>query len=241
MADRRDESRLAALRRRVSKLRSDDSPQGVDARTRGEDRSAVDARRVDVDEKAVSAAAEGDFEGVPTASASDEPSSRVAKAKARAAAALKERADSESAKAAAKRALEGVAADEGAPDDYGTTGTKTERIAKRATDAASIRAPMGGSLRTVGDERVVTDMARAGSAETEGLLSGAPLSFRGGRGRRSGPSVALGVGFADAGMGDDDMGFEDPFGLAGDDDRDGEDDDDDAGAFPGVSILGGEE
>jgi len=235
MADR-GESRLAALRRRVSKLRSDDSPQGVDARTRGEDRSAVDARRVAVDDEAAASAGEGRFEGVPTADGS-EPRGAVAKAKARAAAALRERADADTVKAAAKRAAEGVAADEGAPDDYGTTGTKTEQIAKRATDAASIRAPMGGSLRTVGDERVVTDMARAGSAETEGLLSGAPLAYRGGMGRRSGPSVAVGV---DAGM-DDGIGFEDPFGLAGGDDRDDTDDDDDGELFPGVSVLGGEE
>lgn len=233
MADR-GESRLAALRRRVSQFRGDDSPRGVDARTRGENRSAVDAREVDVDEEAFDAAGEGRFEGVPTADGS-KPRGRLAKAKARAAAELRDRADADSAKAAAKRALEGIAADEGAPDDYGTTGTKTERIAKRATDAASIRAPMGGSLRTVGDERVVTDMARAGSAETEGLLSGAPLDFRGGMGRRTGPHVAVGV---DAGM-DDDMGFEDSFGLVGGDDLDEEDDD--AGPFPGVSVLGGDE
>ena len=69
MADR-GASRLAALRRRVSKLRSDDSPQGVDARTRGEDRSAVDARRVAVDDEAAASAGEGRFEGVPTADGS---------------------------------------------------------------------------------------------------------------------------------------------------------------------------
>jgi hypothetical protein len=257
MADRRrvgkrsrssddSESRLAALRRRVSKLRGDDSPDGVDARTRGDDRSAVDARRVDVDETAAADASGGDFEGVPTADGS-KPRSRVARAKQQAIEELRERADSGSLAEGAKKALESVAADEGAPSRApGTTGTQTEEIAKRATDAAAVRAPMGGSLRTVGDERVVTEMARAGAAEGAGLLSGAPLAF-GTEGRRprgrAPPVAAVGMGVSGSMTRDDaaPMGFEDPFGLAGDvDDQGDRDDEGDAGAFPGLSLPGGE-
>jgi len=246
MADRRDESRLDALRRRVSKLRDDDGPDGVDARTRGKNRSAVDARRTEVDEEAVAAAGEGEFEGVPIADAS-KPRSRVAKARARVAEALQDRADSESVKAAAKKTLEGIATDEGAPSRApGTTGTQTEEIAQRATDAAEIRSPMGGSLRTIGDERVVTDMARAAAAEDDELLTGAGLSFESvetGRSRRAASDpefVGMGVGFEMEDADDDDeMRVDDPFGLTGAvaDDPDDEDDD----PFPGIQLTGGDE
>lgn len=242
------ESRLEALRRRVSELRSDDSPDGVDARTRGDDRSAVDARRVDVDDEAAAAAGETDYgDEIATADGS-KPRNRVAKAKARAAAELRDRADADSVKAAAKKTLDDLATDEGAPNRApGTTGTQTEAIAKRATDAAAIRSPMGGSLRTIGDERVVTDMARAPAAQGDELVTGTGLTFEdetGGRSRGAADApafvgVGVGVGTEDAG-GDGLLSFDDPFGLAGEaaEGRDNEADDD---PFPGIRLLGGED
>jgi hypothetical protein len=255
MADRRrvgkrqrtsDESRLDALRRRVSELRSDDTPDGVDARTRGDDRSAVDARRVDVDDDAAAAANEDDYgDEIATADGS-KPRSRVAKAKARAAREIRDRADADSVKAAAKKTLDDLATDEGAPNRApGTTGTQTEAIAKRATDAAAIRSPMGGSLRTIGDERVVTDMARAPAAQGDELVTGTGLDFedetagdsQGAASDAGFVGVSVGFGAEDTGA-DEELGFDDPFGLTGDTDDDRDDDEDDP--FPGVQLLGGD-
>lgn len=241
------ESRLEALRRRVSELRSDDSPDGVDARTRGDDRSAVDARRVDVDDEAASAAGETDYGDEIATADGAKPRRRVAKAKARAAREIRDRADADSVKAAAEKTLDDLATDEGAPNRApGTTGTQTEAIAKRATDAAAIRSPMGGSLRTIGDERVVTDMARAPATQGDELVTGTGLTFEdepGGRSRgaASDPGFpGVGVGFGMDGAGADGMlSFDDEFGLTGEDtdDRDGEADEE---PFPGIRLLGDE-
>ncbi|AXG11661.1 hypothetical protein DU484_18365 [Haloplanus rubicundus] len=168
----------------------------------------------------------------------------------RAEAEIQERADADAVKAAARETLRALEADEGAPDgDYGTTGTETDSIAKRATDAAKVRSPMGGSLRTIGDERVVTDMARAAAAEGDGLATGAGLTFEGEASDRperaaSDPAfVGVSAGFGMEG-GDDPVAGEglsvaDPFGLTGTaDNRDDGGDDD---PFPGVRLFGGEE
>jgi len=243
------ESRLDALRRRVSALRSDDSPDGVDARTRGDDRSAVDAPEVDVDDEAVAAAGDAGYGGDIATADGSKPRSRVAKSKQRAAEELRDQADADSVKAAAKKTLEGLAADEGAPNRApGTTGTQTEEIAKRATDAAAIRSPMDGSLRTIGDERAVTDMARASAAQGDELITGTGLTFEDEAADRS--RGAADPGFVDVSVGfgmddtdaefDDEFGLDDPFGLTGgvEDYRDDADKDD---PFPGVQLLGGDE
>lgn len=228
------ESRIDALRRRLEALRDDDTPQGVDARTVGDDRSAVDARRVDVDDEI-------------SAASGSEARSRVAAAKERATDELQDRVNKESLTAAAKESIRSLASDEGAPNRApGTTGTQTEEIAKRATDAAAIRAPMGGSLRTVGDERIVTDMARAGAAEGAGMLAGAPLDFQG-SGDRQRREASAPIYSDDGGWGaedqpdkDSNIGFEDPFGLTG-----GASESDSGGeeemAFPAINLLGGED
>ncbi len=116
-------------------------------------------------------------------------------------------------------------------------------VAKRAQEAANIRAPMGGSLRTVGDERVVEDMARASGTEGAGLLGGPMLDFSmGSEGAEAGagigfdPSFIAGGGVdvdgnsgADAGAADaaeesegGAFDFDDPFGVTGGDDSGGE-------------------
>ncbi|QGX95929.1 hypothetical protein EI982_14610 [Haloplanus rallus] len=243
------ESRLDALKRRVSELRSDDDdgPGGVDARTRGDYRTAVDAREVDVDDEDAAAANQGEFDdGVPTAEAPEQQTT-LEKLKRRAADELKGRAGDKSAEEILRDLADDAQSPRRAP---GTTGTQTEDIAKRATDAAAIRSPMGGSLRTIGDERVVTDMARAAAAEGNGMLTSDPgLTFRGGVSGRSPRAddtafVGVGVGF---GMEDRDesatggeLSVDDPFGLTGGGEPDRDDDDDDD-VFPGLRLPGGDE
>jgi len=109
---------------------------------------------------------------------------------------------------------------------------KTKDVAKRAQESATVRAPMGGSLRTVGDERVVSDMARASAAGDAGLLTGAGLTFSmdDGRQEEAGggePTEAFDSSFVGGWGGEEDeeeveggegaLEFDDPFGLSGGD------------------------
>lgn len=111
--------------------------------------------------------------------------------------------------------------------------SRSQRIAERATEAARVESPAETSLRTVGDEQVVTEMARASGAEGAELLESTSVdeSVAG----RSADGVALPPGFVTGGLsvgGGDDAGdvedgdgadeadrdpleFDDPFGLAG--------------------------
>lgn len=108
--------------------------------------------------------------------------------------------------------------------------SRNEKVAERAHRATRIRPPIEASLEAVGDPAVVSEMARAGGAQHEGLaLSGvslggmdasAPLlSF--GEGEEVGGGDPLGVGVSgwDSGeeSGDesegDELSFDDPFGV----------------------------
>jgi len=152
----------------------------------------------------------------------------------------RKRASEVDKKEAARRAARALAA---AGEGESRKAKDNRDVAKRAQEAANIRAPMGGSLRTVGDERVVEDMARASGTEGEGLLGGPMLNFSMGS---DGAEAGAGIGFdpsfiagggvdvdgnsdAEAGAGDaaeESQGgafeFGDPFGVTGGDDSGGE-------------------
>lgn len=211
-------SRLNAIIERVQNARDrvsgEDGPDGVDARTRGDNRGAVDATSVEIDEDAVESASDGSFEGVPT---TKKQRSRLERARSAAKKKLSDLSESQKQqlqeqiedvdlKDLTKEGVKALASRTGSSRRAGTTGTENTEIAKRATDAATVRAPMGGSLRTVGDERIVEDMARAGAAGgsimgSSSLLFGDPVE-----GSDSPDDGISGFSF---GMNTEDTGFQD--------------------------------
>lgn len=167
---RRKTSRAEKIRERVlNALDGDDGTKGLDARGRGDNAQGVDARESDV---------EPPQQPKSRKEAARDAAARGAKEARERAQAKKKKAKQKATSDALKAALIATASD--VDFDEFVDGRKKSRnaeVAERAEKAAQVRAPMGGSLRTVGDERVVTDMARAGGAAGSGMFSGAGIAF----------------------------------------------------------------
>ncbi|WP_147435661.1 hypothetical protein [Halobellus sp. Atlit-38R] len=180
---------VQAAREKVS--RESDGRKGIDARAYGDDREGVDAAETEVDDEAVERVSGGPQR------------SRVQQAKRAASERIseltdiqKEKLKDKNARAAVKQALAAATiATDGAPE----MDSSRDNIGTRAARSAAIGSPIRGGLRPVGDERVVSEMARMSAAEGNELLDfgagglnlGAGAGV-GASGSAAGPSLSLG-------------------------------------------------
>lgn len=248
--DRR--SRREKARARVGELlgTSDETREGIDARSRGPDKSGVDARTVDVDEEAVDSsgkASESYSQGVPTAQGPDRrPSAKglLRNAASKSKTAAKERARSKAQDAKEKATRENLvkfmianSSDIGL-DDSVKEKSRNQEVVERATEAAHIQSPMSTSLEMTGDPGLVSEMARASSADSAGLLSGSPTSVDAAAPLGVGPG--FGVSWDDDEESQDGVGFPSILGDADDDDRDEDDEESEPFDFDDPFGIGGE-
>lgn len=159
------ESRVsAAIQRAREKVsRESGGRKGIDARAHGDDREAVDAAEAEIDEEAVEAVGGGPSK-TRLQLAREEAAGRIRELTAL----QKERLKDQDTRALLEGALGAIAvANDGSPD----MDTGSDNVGTRAAESAAISSPMGrGGLRPVGDERVVSEMARSSAAESNQLL-----------------------------------------------------------------------